>query len=253
MRHPASHTLTPALLVTCEHGGNSVPRAYHGLFTRKQRLLRSHRGYDPGALELARSMSARLDAELVTATTTRLLVDLNRHDSNPTVFSPITSRLPDDERAHLLRRYHAPYRERSQRWVRAQTLAGRPVVHVSCHSFTPRLNGETRNADIGLLYDPRHDAELALATAWRAAILRRADLRVRRNYPYLGTADALTTHLRKRFRTLGYAGIEVEVNQRFPLYQPDRWRALRGLLCETLAEALHRSHPLGRSEREILG
>jgi predicted N-formylglutamate amidohydrolase len=240
MLHPFPSTASTALLVTCEHGGNSVPRAYHELFARKQRLLQSHRGYDPGALGLARMMSARLEAELVMATTTRLLVDLNRHPSNPTVFSPITSRLPENERQHLLRRYHAPYRERSQHWVRRQTLAGRRVVHVSCHSFTPRLHGETRTADIGLLYDPRHDQEVALANAWRAAILSRADLRVRRNYPYLGTADALTTHLRKRFRDEGYAGIEVEVNQRFPLHQPDQWRTLRSLLCETLAEALRR-------------
>jgi hypothetical protein len=38
-------------------------------------------------------------------------------------------------------------------------------------------------------------------------------LRVRRNRPYRGTSDGLTTHLRRRFAAKDYAGIELELNQ----------------------------------------
>jgi predicted N-formylglutamate amidohydrolase len=56
------------------------------------------------------------------------------------------------------------------------------VVRLSRLSFTPMLDGEVRDADVGLLFDPRHEAEARLCAAWQSALLAR-DLRVRRNYP----------------------------------------------------------------------
>ena len=41
-------------LITCEHGGNRIPPRYRDLFAGCEALLQSHRGYDPGALTLAR-------------------------------------------------------------------------------------------------------------------------------------------------------------------------------------------------------
>ena len=49
--------LPHALLITCEHGGNRVPHAYRNLFASASRLLQSHRGYDAGALALAREIA----------------------------------------------------------------------------------------------------------------------------------------------------------------------------------------------------
>ena len=45
-------------VVTCEHGGNFVPVRYRPLFESKQAaaMLRSHRGYDPGAWEASMQM-----------------------------------------------------------------------------------------------------------------------------------------------------------------------------------------------------
>ena len=62
-------------------------------------------------------------------------------------------------------------------------------------------------------------------------------MHVRRNYPYSGTADGLTTDLRAGFGPR-YLGIEIEVNQRFPKGDADRWRRLRRLLIVTFREAL---------------
>ena len=66
------------LIITCEHGGNAVPAAYAALFSGHELLLETHRGWDPGALELAGQMASKFDAPLYAATTTRLLIDLNR-------------------------------------------------------------------------------------------------------------------------------------------------------------------------------
>ena len=38
--------------LSCEHGGNHIPTAYQPLFKGAEEVLASHRGWDPGALEL---------------------------------------------------------------------------------------------------------------------------------------------------------------------------------------------------------
>jgi hypothetical protein len=60
---------------------------------------------------------------------------------------------------------------------------------------------------------------------------------VRRNYPYRGYADGLTTWLRKRYPDPAYAGIELEINQKYPLGTAPKWRELRKLLLATLERA----------------
>ena len=227
------------ILITCEHGGNKIPASYWPLFKNLREALQSHRGYDPGALALARDFAKAFDAELVYSTTSRLLVELNRSPSHKQLFSEATRELPPAERERLLQRYYWPYRN----WVEAQVAGaaadGERVVHISSHSFTPRLHGVTRRADIGLLYDPRRERERTLCTAWRQAIIDAdAKLLVRRNYPYRGTGDGLTTHLRKLHGDSRYAGIEIEVNQKFTLGGGEAWRGLRRLLVDALRRAL---------------
>jgi predicted N-formylglutamate amidohydrolase len=114
----------------------------------------------------------------------------------------------------------------------------RPSVHLSIHSFTPVFEGRARDVDVGVLYDPRHAGERRFADRFLAALGRaRGDLRLRRNRPYSGTGDGLTTELR---RELGarYVGIEIEVSQAFPAGSPSRWRELRRDLCAALTWAL---------------
>jgi predicted N-formylglutamate amidohydrolase len=230
------------LLITCEHGGNKIPPQYRPLFKKYRDLLQTHRGYDPGALALARDFAKAFDAELVYSTTSRLLVELNRSPRHPQVLSAATRGLAPEERERLLRRYYWPYRNWVEAQVAAAIAAGERVVHVSSHSFTPQLDGEVRRADVGLLYDPRRARERELCLAWRDEI-RLADpgLAVRRNYPYRGTGDGLTTHLRRLHLDRDYAGIELEVNQKHTLGGEAAWRRLRKLMVSTLTRALQRT------------
>lgn len=230
----------PALLVTVEHGGNRVPPAYRQLFAAGAAVLDTHRGYDPGALLLGRELAARLDAPLVGSTTTRLLVDLNRSPGHRRLFSEFTRGLPADARDRIVERYWKPYRDEVSRVVAGFIDRGRRVVHLSSHSFTPVLDGEVRNADIGLLYDPGRPAERQLAGRWKEAILAiDPGLRVRMNYPYTGLADGLTRDLRRRHAPGRYAGLEIEVNQRFVVAGGRAWAALRRTVLESIEIALH--------------
>jgi predicted N-formylglutamate amidohydrolase len=226
-------------VVTCEHAGNRVPARYGELFAGYEAMLSSHRGYDPGAFAVARQFAAALDAPLFYCRTTRLLVELNRSPGHPRLFSePVRRRLPSAERKRLIERFYRPYREAVEGRIDNAVRQGRQVVHLSCHSFTPRLDEVDRHADVGLLFHPGRAAEAALCAAWRNELAEReAGLRVRRNYPYRGTADSFIACLRRRFPEARYAGIQLEVNQKFALSKHSRWSELRRSLVETFERA----------------
>jgi predicted N-formylglutamate amidohydrolase len=204
-----------AYLVTCEHGGNHVPAPYAALFRAHRRLLASHRGYDAGALAMARTLASALGARIVTSTVSRLLVELNRSPGRQFRQSPIMRTASRPLRIEVCRRYYVPYWTRVEAFVRAAVASGRRVVHISSHSFTPNLDGDARRADIGLLYDPDRHGERELCIRWQSALRMHAPgWSIRRNYPYLGRNDGLTRWLRQRFEPAAYSGIELEVNQK---------------------------------------
>lgn len=235
------------LIVTCEHAGNDVPDAYRPLFTGHEHLLPTHRGWDPGALTLAREMAERFSAPLFFDTTTRLLVDLNRSVGTPDLHAEPTRDLPPARRREILDRYYHPHRRRTEGAIGAAVEGGSRVVHIASHSFTPELNGHVRTADIGLLYDPVRPGEVAFATLWLSA-LREGDpsLRLRRNYPYLGKSDGLTMALRRRHAPERYIGIELEVNQRYVEEGGPAWPGIRQTLLDSLWVALQRFAAAGQ-------
>ncbi len=221
------------LVLSCEHGGASVPRAWRELFAGREALLASHRALDAGALPLARGLSRALEAPLVAATTTRLLVDLNRSAHNPAVFSELTRGLPRATRDLLIERHHRPHRARVREAIES---ADRPVLHLAVHSFTPVRRGVRRRFALGILYDPARARERAFAIAWQARLRARLPRSgVRRNAPYRGSADGLTTALRRELSAARYLGIELEVNQR-AIATPVRRRRLVRVLADTLRE-----------------
>jgi predicted N-formylglutamate amidohydrolase len=227
------------LLFTCEHGGNRVPARYAPLFRGHERTLGSHRGYDVGALACARELARAFGAPLVYSTTSRLLVELNRSTHHSSFFSHVTRTLPDKERERIVQRYYWPHRNAVESYVASAAGRGEGVLHISCHSFTPRMNGVTRTAEIGLLYDPARKREARFCGGWQRCIQRHAPhWRVRRNYPYRGSDDGLTTYLRSRFAGRLYRGIEIEVNQKLPLGDARTWRAARRVLIASLRETL---------------
>jgi predicted N-formylglutamate amidohydrolase len=241
----ASSTRVPErLLLTCEHGGRDVPAEWAALFAGRGALLSSHRGWDPGALALARALARSTGAPLLACTVTRLLVDPNRSPGHPRLFSPLSRRLDPAARRRLVERHHRPHRAAAERAVERAAAAGMRTLHISVHSFTPVLGGRRRDADVGLLYDPRRAAERATCRRW-AELVRELGprLRVRRNYPYRGSSDGLTTALRRRFGARLYLGIELEVNQRALRGAGRRSRQLRALLAESLARLLAERAP----------
>lgn len=80
---------------------------------------------------------------------------------------------------------------------------------------------------------------MTVAAHWKAAFAEQsAELRVRRNYPYQGKDDGLTSAMRRCFPPDQYVGIEIELNQAFVLAPRRPWRQLRRTVVTTLLAAL---------------
>ncbi len=247
-------------MLSCEHATDHIPSELARDLVIDQERARSHFGWDPGALDVARMLARLTGAPLVAGGVNRLVVDLNR-TRGLARFSSESRRLPVALRQQLIARYWEPHCERLASLIRervapapvgsafaeisttssagpwaprrqteaahaevfryeARPIAntGRregdmPVLHLAIHSFTPHLNRQERRADIALLYDPRRKPEAGLCRRWARALARSTTLRIRRNYPYRGTSDGLTTYFRRHFSATEYLGIEVEINQ----------------------------------------
>ena len=162
------------LVITCEHAGREVPQAYAALFSGREALLASHRGWDAGALELGCQMADAFGAPRYFASTTRLLVDLNRSIGHRQLFSEVTRALPRARRQCIVDRYYWPHRQAIEGEIARQIAQGHRVIHVASHSFTPMLDGVPRQADVAWLYDPRRLGEAAFAQAWMLAFAKLA-------------------------------------------------------------------------------
>lgn len=224
-----------ALVLSCEHGGHEVPARYRSLFRGTDRVLTSHRGWDPGALDLARAIARATGAPLIATTTTRLLVECNRSIGHPRLFSEFTRRLDAREKVLVLALHYHPHRDAVRKAVGAALRGSRPVIHIGVHTFTPVFNGRRRTADIGVLHDPHRAFETGVACAL-AECLRATGMVVKRNYPYRGWSDGLTTTLRHAFPARRYAGIEMEVNQ--ALVGGRGWSGTRRVVAESIRDLL---------------
>lgn len=231
--------MNSTVVVSCEHATRYVPPALRALFVDAEDVLNSHAGWDPGAQELAHVVATAFVAPLVEAKVSRLVIEANRTLGHPHLFSRYTRRLPATQKAALIEAYTRPHQHAVRDLVtQALRIAGpRPIVHLSVHSFTPIWKGVLRDVDVGWLYDAQRPLETDLAKRLQRS-LQRADatLRVRRNRPYSGGADGLTTWLRTQFDARDYVGLELEVSQAFP--GTPRWPHLMRLLVQTLSEHL---------------
>jgi predicted N-formylglutamate amidohydrolase len=193
-------------VVSCEHASAALPEEY-GTLGLGAGALHSHIAWDPGAAEIAKALADRLGAPCELGGWSRLLVDLNRSETNPNVVPavafgvlvPGNQLLPMREIEARIARYHRPYWDTVERLVRVE-----PCVHISIHSFTPDIEPEKRQFDVGLLFDREDVSPLASA-------LRQRGYSVEHNQPYPGSMDLITTAMRARVS--GYVGIEIELNQ----------------------------------------
>lgn len=203
-------------MVSCEHASNNIPPKYTHLFTEAEELLKTHRGWDIGALPLYHMLCEKnwVFAHKA-AEWSRLLIDLNRSITHLDAFSSITKQLPQSEKTAIIETYYQPYRTWLIEHMQEQHKQHVPIRHLSLHSFTPILNDHVRNCDIGLLYDPKRYPEINFCERFKI-VMQKINLKwvIRKNYPYLGIGNAFTSYMRKQIPEEFYTGIEIEMNQK---------------------------------------
>ena len=232
-----------ALIISCEHAVNTIPDAYTHLFKTHLPVLQTHRAIDFGAEALATHLANAIDCTYVKATASRLLIDCNRSLTHPHCFSEWTIDLTPSEKNNLITTYYHPFRQPIIQSIEQHIQAGKQVIHLSIHSFTPTLNGIKRETDIGLLYDPKHTTEKNFAHHFKKTLATQAPTyRVRMNYPYKGTSNGLTQQLRKNYDEHNYIGLEIESNQALFLHQISE-QALIQAITQTLRAILTAEPP----------
>lgn len=220
--------MVSSVIITCEHAGNEVPEKYNTIFAFNKEVLSSHEGWDPGAFLIAKQISKNLNCLLFSCQITRLLIEANRSEDSPQLFSRFSSDLPKSEKEALLEKIYRPYRNTIQTAIAS---APKPVLHFSVHTFTPVLNGEERKVDIGLLFDPDRKMESGICRHLSEYLLTRlGKMSIKFNEPYKGIDDGFTTYLRAKFSDAEYAGIELEVNQ--------KWKNRQTEISTSMAEAI---------------
>ncbi|MCC7321006.1 MAG: N-formylglutamate amidohydrolase [Rubellimicrobium sp.] len=186
-------------LVTCDHASNAVPPWVGGgdLGLPAADMAR-HIAWDPGAAGVARELGRLLDAPCLLSGFSRLVIDPNRGEDDPTLLMrlydgtviPANRHAGAAERERRLDRLYRPYHTAYARLAAAR--ADRAICAI--HSFTPCLNGRApRPWHVGVLHSPL-DSRLALPLIER--LRAEGDLCVGDNEPYSGhlPGDAIDRH-----------------------------------------------------------
>ena len=208
------------VVLTCEHASFALPDGW--AWPEADRwLVGTHWSYDLGAAEVTMELAATLRCPAVLARFTRMLCDANREEGDPSLFRDVAEgqtvrlnlELSEAEKERRLSLYHRPYHAAVARTVAANQ--GRLVF--SIHSFTPVYLGQTREVEVGILYDTADDHAHALAEA-----LRTRGFRVWMNEPYSGKEGLIysaTRHAGEHQRV----ALELEIRQ--DLAVDPVWRA----------------------------
>jgi len=231
-----------SVIITCEHAGNEVPPEYQHLFAGNDDVLASHRGWDPGAHAIAARLAEKLDVPFFFCNTSRLIIETNRSVDHPQLFSAFTQSLPEQEKQKLLKSIYMPYRTNVEECIRSIL---KPVLHLSIHTFTPVLGGVPRDVDIGLLFDPARTQEKKVCEVLQKSLVATLPAwKIKLNEPYLGIDDGFTTYLRTKFSDDAYAGVEVEVTQRYG--EKNELESVASVLLDflklVLSNPLHHNH-----------
>ncbi|GIX14814.1 MAG: N-formylglutamate amidohydrolase [Paracoccaceae bacterium] len=237
---------TPGLLFLCDHASNRVPPCI-GSLGLPDSEMRRHIAFDIGARGVTLELARRFDAPAILSTVSRLVIDPNRGEDDPTLVMelydgtliPANRRLSPAEIRRRIDRFYRPYHDAIAARLDAAIAAGHDPVVVSIHSMTDRLKDRPpRPWQVAVLH--AHDTRLA--TPLIARLRAEGDLCVGVNQPYSGAleGDCMARHCLSR--GLAHALIEIRNDLISTPEGERRWAArLEGPLRDAIA-ALRSPH-----------
>lgn len=190
-------------LITCDHAANTVPPQVGGGDLGLPRAdMERHIAYDVGAWGVSRHLGALLDGPVIASNFSRLVIDPNRGEDDPTLVMKLYdgSVIPanrDADATEVERRLDLCYRPYHREVARLAALPH--TVILSMHSFTRQLRGrDPRPWHIGVL----HAGDTRLAAPLLRLLRAETDLVVGENQPYGGhlPGDSIDQHALRQGR-----------------------------------------------------
>jgi len=230
------HESTAPLLLVCEHAGRAVPRVL-GDMGLSSGVIDSHIGWDIGAESLTRALAELLGAPAILQRYSRLTIDCNRPPGTPAsipetsggIVIPANRELPTEVAKVRRREIFDPLDNAINEAFGAHPRR----ATFSIHSFTPRMNGQSRPWHAGFL--TRRDPATA-RTLVRALGAAAPELRLAINEPYCIRDDTdwfIPAHAEPR--GIAHALIEIRNDRLSRPDDIDRWA---GPLSRAMAAVL---------------
>ena len=206
-------------VIICDHAANTVPYfVSNGNLGIPQSDMQRHIAYDVGALGLSKRLAEQLKAPLVHSNFSRLVIDPNRGEDDPTLVMqlydgsiiPANRGLSDVDKEQRLERCYRPYHNALE-----NVLSNRydPII-ISIHTFTKKLNGYSeRPWHVGVLYADDN----RLANPLLKLLHDQPDICTGDNQPYRGDlkGDTMEVH------ALRHGRIHVLIEVRNDLIETD--------------------------------
>jgi len=246
--------LSKGCIILCDHASNRMPASYGTLGLSPNELSR-HIAFDIGAAGVTRYLSELLGAPAVMANFSRLLIDPNRGDDDPTLVMrlsdgaivPGNAEIDEAEVERRKTNFYQPYHDAVDALIDEELAVGTIPVLVSIHSFTARFRDRARPWHVAVLWDKDDRLPVPLIEQLRCE----PDVIVGENEPYSGElkGDCLYRHGTKR--GLAHALIELRQDLIGEVSGQRAWadrlaRVLSDLLDRpTLASKLHQTRYYG--------
>jgi predicted N-formylglutamate amidohydrolase len=203
------------MLIVADHAKRAMPEDYGDLGLPASEFDR-HIAYDIGVEWVTRRLAELTGAPAVMAGFSRLLIDPNRGEDDPTVIRqlydgtviPGNYPMSQDERDRRFETFYRPYDDAVGALMAsvAQASGVSPFI-VSMHSFTPVMQGRARPWHVGILWDSDPRAPVPLIEALAAD----PDLAVGDNEPYDGALRGDTMY--RHAIVNGFAHVLIEIRQ----------------------------------------
>jgi predicted N-formylglutamate amidohydrolase len=206
---------TRGLVLLADHAGRQLPQEYGDLGLPAAEFDR-HIAYDIGVEAVTRGLAEALDVPAVMAHFSRLLIDANRGEDDPTLIRqlydgtivPANYPMSDDERERRLDRYYRPYHDAVGSVIASVAAeSGHAPFIFSVHSFTPAMQGRPRPWHVGILWDSDDRAVRPLLDM----LARDPAMVVGDNEPYDGALRGDTMY--RHAIVNGYAHALIEIRQ----------------------------------------
>jgi predicted N-formylglutamate amidohydrolase len=202
-------------VLAADHAGRLIPRALGNLGLDEVERGR-HIAWDIGIADVTETLSGLLDAPAVLQAYSRLVIDCNRALHHPTSIPTVSELtaipgnegLSPEDRAARRRAIFAPYHAAITGLLDRRRDAGRRIILVAMHSFTPVFKSVVRSVEVGVLF--HHETKLSRLML---ELLRaEGDLVVGANEPYAITDDSdYTVPVHGEGRGLDH--VEIEIRQ----------------------------------------